>query len=164
MPWHETEALFQSTIKAAKEASLPINGTDSTPEVVDMGEAGRQEVWKGGSRCITKMIAKHGGMYSILPQSSIFIILVVGLGYRDEDLWIAPDRALHSAGPSFVSVARVQITQCREKKDLTTALHHIRSVQIGYTSKRNHCDICTPARSGPISSTPRNHQTNANTL
>ncbi|KAH9880304.1 hypothetical protein IAQ61_000593 [Plenodomus lingam] len=80
MPWHETEALFQSTIKAAKEASLPINGTDSTPEVVDMGEAGRQEVWKGGSRCITKMIAKHGGHNASMTWSPVALTILQVFG------------------------------------------------------------------------------------
>ncbi|KAF2849790.1 alpha/beta-hydrolase [Plenodomus tracheiphilus IPT5] len=78
MPWHETEALFQSTITAAKDASPPNNSTDSDLQVVDMGEAGRQEVWKRGPRYITKTIAKHGGTYT----TPAFIVPVVGLGYR----------------------------------------------------------------------------------
>lgn len=63
MPWHETEALFQSTLRAAKDASPNEDGLKSL-EVVDLGEAGRQEVWQSNSRSISKTIAKHGGTYS----------------------------------------------------------------------------------------------------
>ncbi|KAI4679436.1 uncharacterized protein J4E84_008469 [Alternaria hordeiaustralica] len=62
MPWHETEALFQSTLRAAKDASPNEDGLKSL-EVVDLGEAGRQEVWQSNSRSISKTIAKHGGTY-----------------------------------------------------------------------------------------------------
>jgi len=62
MPWHETEALFQSTLRAAKDASP---GTDDVKgiEIVDLGEAGRQEIWRSNSRSVSKTIAKHGGTY-----------------------------------------------------------------------------------------------------
>ncbi|KAE8854258.1 hypothetical protein PTNB73_01431 [Pyrenophora teres f. teres] len=64
MPWHETEALFQSTLRAAKDAS-PGNDDDDDLlkgiEIVDLGEAGRQEIWRSNSRSISKTIAKHGG-------------------------------------------------------------------------------------------------------
>lgn len=62
MPWHETEALFQSTLRAAQDASLSDDNLKGL-EVVDLGEAGRQEVWKSDSRSISKTIAKHGGTY-----------------------------------------------------------------------------------------------------
>jgi hypothetical protein len=61
MPWVETEALFKSTLKAAIEVTSPHEGIPKDPKVVDLGEAGRQEVWQSGSRCIQKTIAKHGG-------------------------------------------------------------------------------------------------------
>ena len=63
MPWHETESLFQSTLRAAKDAS-PNEDNLKSLEVVDLGEAGRQEVWQSNSRSISKTIAKHGGTYS----------------------------------------------------------------------------------------------------
>ena len=55
MPWDQTEELFKSTMRAATE--------EMDPEVktVDLGEAGKQEVWRQGSRSISKLIAKHGG-------------------------------------------------------------------------------------------------------
>ncbi|RMZ71931.1 sugar transporter stl1 [Pyrenophora seminiperda CCB06] len=60
MPWHETEALFQSTLRAAKDAS-PGDDDLKGIETVDLGEAGRQEIWRSNSRSISKTIAKHGG-------------------------------------------------------------------------------------------------------
>ncbi|EOA87707.1 uncharacterized protein SETTUDRAFT_160947 [Exserohilum turcica Et28A] len=62
MPWHETEALFQSTLRAARDAGADA-GDESAKDVqvVDLGEAGRQETWQSGSyRRISKTIAKHG--------------------------------------------------------------------------------------------------------
>jgi hypothetical protein len=70
MPWHETESLFQSTLRAAKDAS-PNEDNLKSLEVVDLGEAGRQEVWQSNSRSISKTIAKHGGTYSswyLIPE------------------------------------------------------------------------------------------------
>lgn len=63
MPWHETEALFQSTLRAAKDAS-PDDENFKAVEVVDLGEAGRREIWRSDSRSISKTIAKHGGTYT----------------------------------------------------------------------------------------------------
>jgi abhydrolase domain-containing protein 12 len=61
MPWVETEALFKSTLKAVVEVTSLPNGPPKDLRVVDLGEAGRQEVWQSGSKCIQKTIAKHGG-------------------------------------------------------------------------------------------------------
>lgn len=55
MPWNQTEALFASTLKAATEDA------DPKVRVIDLGEAGRQEIWREGKRSISKLIAKHGG-------------------------------------------------------------------------------------------------------
>ncbi|KAF1838965.1 alpha/beta-hydrolase [Decorospora gaudefroyi] len=63
MPWHETEALFQSTLRAAKHACSDDDSVQC-PQVIDLGEAGRQEFWQSQSRNISKTIAKHGGTYS----------------------------------------------------------------------------------------------------
>lgn len=55
MPWSQSEKLFASTLRAATdEAGIKIR-------VVDLGEAGKQEVWRHGARSISKLIAKHGG-------------------------------------------------------------------------------------------------------
>jgi abhydrolase domain-containing protein 12 len=65
MPWDQTEELFKSTLKAA--AAGPSLNDDAwnvpTPkyEAVDLGEAGRQEIWETGPARIEKLIAKHGG-------------------------------------------------------------------------------------------------------
>jgi hypothetical protein len=61
MPWVETESLFKSTLQAAIEGASPHDGIPKDLKVVDLGEAGRQEVWQCGTRCIQKTIAKHGG-------------------------------------------------------------------------------------------------------
>jgi hypothetical protein len=61
MPWAETEALFKSTLKAAVEVTSSLDGPPKDLKVIDLGEAGRQEVWHSGSKCIQKTIAKHGG-------------------------------------------------------------------------------------------------------
>jgi hypothetical protein len=64
MPWVETEALFKSTLKAAIETTSLVDSPPTDLKVVDLGEAGRQEVWQSGSKCIQKTIAKHGGKRS----------------------------------------------------------------------------------------------------
>ena len=61
MPWVETEELFRSTLKAAIDAAPPHDGIPKDPHVVDLGEAGRKEVWRSGTKTISKTIAKHGG-------------------------------------------------------------------------------------------------------
>ncbi|KAF2635534.1 alpha/beta-hydrolase [Massarina eburnea CBS 473.64] len=55
LPWNMTEELFALTLKAAT------NGEEPELKTIDLGEAGRQEIWKDGSRSISKLIAKHGG-------------------------------------------------------------------------------------------------------
>jgi abhydrolase domain-containing protein 12 len=61
MPWYETESLYESTLRAAKDA-CPNGESLKGLQVVDLGEAGRQEVWQSSTRSISKTIAKHGGM------------------------------------------------------------------------------------------------------
>lgn len=55
MPWSQSEQLFTSTLRAATDEA------GSKIKVVDLGEAGKQEVWRHGGRSISKLIAKHGG-------------------------------------------------------------------------------------------------------
>lgn len=58
MPWDQTEELFKTTLRAATEEVGP------KFRVVDLGEAGKQEVWRQGPRSISKLIAKHGGEFN----------------------------------------------------------------------------------------------------
>ncbi|RYN55105.1 hypothetical protein AA0114_g3719 [Alternaria tenuissima] len=75
MPWHETESLFQSTLRAAKDAS-PNEDNLKSLEVVDLGEAGRQEVWQSNSRSISKTIAKHGGHNTSMTWSPVALTIL----------------------------------------------------------------------------------------
>ncbi|KAH8725381.1 Alpha/Beta hydrolase protein [Phaeosphaeriaceae sp. PMI808] len=74
MPWIETEKLFKSTLKAAAETTSPCDDEPKNLRLVDLGEAGRQEVWQSGSRCIQKTIAKHGGKQAPKPPSPASIL------------------------------------------------------------------------------------------
>ncbi|KAH7371164.1 Alpha/Beta hydrolase protein [Pyrenochaeta sp. MPI-SDFR-AT-0127] len=65
MPWRETEALFKTAIGAAEHAG-PDNAQE--PNIIDLGEAGRQEIWQRGTRSISKTIAKHGGKSYSRPR------------------------------------------------------------------------------------------------
>lgn len=55
MPWDQTEELFASTLRAAIEVAQP------ELRIVDMGEAGTQEIWRLGRKSVSKLIARHGG-------------------------------------------------------------------------------------------------------
>ncbi|KAL1795995.1 hypothetical protein ACET3X_006219 [Alternaria dauci] len=79
MPWHETESLFQSTLRAAKDAS-PNEDNLKSLEVVDLGEAGRQEVWQSNSRSISKTIAKHGGHNTSMTWSPVALTILQAFG------------------------------------------------------------------------------------
>lgn len=64
MPWNQTEELFQSTLRAASEPGSDDDGWSAPApkyEAVDLGEAGRQEIWETDTARIEKLIAKHGG-------------------------------------------------------------------------------------------------------
>ena len=60
LPWDMTEELFALTLKSAigEETDVKLN-------IVDLGEAGRQETWSDGKKSISKLIAKHGGEYPV---------------------------------------------------------------------------------------------------
>lgn len=66
MPWDQTEELFKSTLKAATE------GVDPRVASVDLGEAGKQQIWRARNRRVSKLIAKHGG--KLRPQWSLFLV------------------------------------------------------------------------------------------
>lgn len=72
MPWHETEALFLSTVEAAQEAS-PNSSSAKDLQIIDLGEAGRQEIWQNEAVRVSKTIAKHGGKSPTPPASPLAI-------------------------------------------------------------------------------------------
>lgn len=64
MPSSQTEELFKLVLNAATEPSADDDAWSApTPkhEAVDLGEAGRQEIWETGAARIEKLVAKHGG-------------------------------------------------------------------------------------------------------
>jgi hypothetical protein len=64
MPWNQTEELCRSTLRAAIEPGADDDAWSApTPkyEAVDLGEAGKQEIWETHTTRIEKLIAKHGG-------------------------------------------------------------------------------------------------------
>lgn len=64
MPFNQTEELFRSTLKAATEPSADDDAWSAPApkyEAVDLGEAGKREIWEAGPARIEKLIAKHGG-------------------------------------------------------------------------------------------------------
>ena len=64
MPWNQTEELCRSTVHAATEPGADDDAWSApTPkyEAVDLGEAGKQEIWETQTTRIEKLIAKHGG-------------------------------------------------------------------------------------------------------
>ncbi|KAF2024241.1 alpha/beta-hydrolase [Setomelanomma holmii] len=62
MPFSETQRLFRSTLDAAI-ASSPNDNMIKDLKVVDLGEAGSQQIWQSqsGSKSLQKTLAKHGG-------------------------------------------------------------------------------------------------------
>ncbi|KAF2108853.1 Alpha/Beta hydrolase protein [Lophiotrema nucula] len=61
MPWNMTQQLFQSTLKAAMLDDVSELEAAEKVRTIDLGEAGKQEIWKSGAVSISKLIAKHGG-------------------------------------------------------------------------------------------------------
>jgi abhydrolase domain-containing protein 12 len=89
MPWVETESLFKSTLQAAIGASSRQDDMPREVKVVDLGEAGRQEVWQSGSRCIQKTIAKHGGKRARSQHPGFSVsALAPGLHSLHHDDWL----------------------------------------------------------------------------
>ena len=78
MPWHETEALFRSTTKAATEHPNLGDGAQDL-NIIDLGEAGRQEIWHCGACSITKTVAKHGGELVEFPSIRLLMERVASL-------------------------------------------------------------------------------------
>lgn len=66
MPWDQTEELFKTTLRAATDDVGP------NLEIVDLGEAGKQVVWRQGTRSISKLIAKHGGKWPRMMHKRVY--------------------------------------------------------------------------------------------
>jgi abhydrolase domain-containing protein 12 len=71
MPWIQTEELFTATIRAAAADSPTDEGITKQLRTIDLGEAGKQEVWKSGSASISKLIAKHGDHNTMMKWSPV---------------------------------------------------------------------------------------------
>ncbi|CAI6229706.1 unnamed protein product [Periconia digitata] len=74
MPWRQTEQLFASTLQAAT--------SDAVPDVrtIDLGEAGKQEIWEEGGKSISKLIAKHGDHNTMMKWSPIALAVLESFG------------------------------------------------------------------------------------
>jgi len=69
MPWNHTEELFKSVLKVVMEGASSDDEVPEKVKTIDLGEAGRQEVWRSGRTSISKLIAKHGGrVIPFLPR------------------------------------------------------------------------------------------------
>ena len=88
MPWGETEALFKLTLAAAVETTSPRDGAPKDLKVVDLGEAGRQEVWQAGSKCIQKTIAKHGGKRPLFQYPGVCFGVACLAGRPSRNLFV----------------------------------------------------------------------------
>jgi abhydrolase domain-containing protein 12 len=109
MPWDQTEDLFRTTLRAATEEVGP------NVKVVDLGEAGKQEVWRQGTRSISKLIAKHGGKWS--PHDTVHerkkskIVLTTMLDHNTMMKWGPISLAVaESFGLTDVNVTRIAET------------------------------------------------------
>jgi pimeloyl-ACP methyl ester carboxylesterase len=87
MPWDQTEELFKAALRAVDEGSyVEQSGEEGTPtrhralkkssKIIDLGEAGRQEIWQSDNLSISKLIAKHGGEW--FHFADILLIALTG--------------------------------------------------------------------------------------
>ncbi|KAL1599840.1 hypothetical protein SLS60_007645 [Paraconiothyrium brasiliense] len=74
MPWDQTEELFKSTLRAATEEVGP------AVKVANLGEAGNQQVWRQGTRSISKLIAKHGDHNTMMKWAPISLAVLESFG------------------------------------------------------------------------------------
>ncbi|KAH7128567.1 Alpha/Beta hydrolase protein [Dendryphion nanum] len=80
MPWDQTEELFKRAIRAAAEGSPSNEEIDKRLNVIDLGEAGRQEVWNSAGTSISKLIAKHGDHNNMMKWSPISLAILQCFG------------------------------------------------------------------------------------
>ncbi|KAF2272008.1 alpha/beta-hydrolase [Westerdykella ornata] len=100
MPWDQSEELFSTAIRAAADApasSTSHQRTSSPSEpapsslaskhlkCIDLGEAGRQEVWSSGKITISKLIAKHGDHNTMMKWSPIALAVLECFGLTSLD-------------------------------------------------------------------------------
>lgn len=64
MPYIQTEELFKVATRTAANESPSDEEITKNLRIIDLGEAGRQEIWKSEKASISKLIAKHGGTSS----------------------------------------------------------------------------------------------------
>ncbi|KAF2472715.1 alpha/beta-hydrolase [Lindgomyces ingoldianus] len=83
MPWDQSEEIFKSTVQAGVLASQISENSTLTDEeivekvgIVDLGEAGRQEVWSQGQRSVSKLIANHGGHNTMMKWGPVSLALL----------------------------------------------------------------------------------------
>ncbi|KZM22720.1 Acylglycerol lipase [Ascochyta rabiei] len=81
MPWNQTEELFKSTLKAATGANVDGDAWSAPKhDTVDLGEAGRQEIWEKGNARIEKLVAKHGDHNQMMTWSPIALAILQTFG------------------------------------------------------------------------------------
>ncbi|KAF2678777.1 alpha/beta-hydrolase [Lentithecium fluviatile CBS 122367] len=85
MPWDQSEQLFASTLKSATEGVPPLL------KVVDLGEVGRQEIWRVGKRSISKLVAKHGDHNTMMKWSPISLAVLESFGLATVTSATPPD-------------------------------------------------------------------------
>lgn len=81
MPWDQTEQLFHSTLKSATDGMPPVLKT------VDLGEAGKQEIWSDGARRVSKLVAKHGGVYTTSQLCPLHLLTQNTLDHNTMMTW-----------------------------------------------------------------------------
>ncbi|KAF1954383.1 alpha/beta-hydrolase [Byssothecium circinans] len=75
LPWNMTEELFASTLKAATGSA-----EQAKVKIIDLAEAGRQEIWSDGNRSISKLIAKHGDHNTMMKWTPISLAILEAFG------------------------------------------------------------------------------------
>ncbi|KAF2014234.1 alpha/beta-hydrolase [Aaosphaeria arxii CBS 175.79] len=76
MPYSHTEELFKATTRAVADDNPSDQEIDKRLKIIDLGEAGRQEVWKSSGISISKLIAKHGGHNTTMKWGPISLAVL----------------------------------------------------------------------------------------
>ncbi|KAF2730987.1 alpha/beta-hydrolase [Polyplosphaeria fusca] len=80
MPWNQTQELFSSTLNAAMDDVLSEEQIAEKVRGLDLGEAGRQEIWTLDGMSISKLIAKHGDHNTMMKWSPISLAVLECFG------------------------------------------------------------------------------------
>ncbi|KAF1997834.1 alpha/beta-hydrolase [Amniculicola lignicola CBS 123094] len=80
MPWNQTEQIFNAIIRAGKEN--PPNDDEAAEKLrtIELGEAGRQDIWRSGMMSVSKLVAKHGGHNTMMKWSPISLAVLECFG------------------------------------------------------------------------------------